>query len=230
MYAVYDLIGSDEQYDFSKSRSKIRNKGFREIYFLPNGQRYWIFEGWTKNLLFTHSGGDEPVICNRYTIEKVNGDMYMFLKVDGDGSIGNETYINVLKKVSGKKYALSEIGVRDNIDLPFVMDERIIGIWKTIDVVQNINDFVADEPKMSVFWLKSICFNENGTAVRGYCDVKWYDFWTQGLLISKEMITSAAYEIKIINNEEYLFVEWKMGNYVYGGAVPEHHVFKRIEI
>jgi hypothetical protein len=229
-WEFYDLIGSQDRYDFTRSRSKIRNKGFREIYFLPNGQRYWIFEGWTKGFLFTHGGGDEPVICNSYTIEKVNDDMYMFVKVDGDGSTGSESYINVLKKVSGKKYVLSEIGVRDNIDLPFIMDESIIGLWKTIDVVQNIDDFIMNVPKMNIFWLKSICFIENGTAIREYGDEKWYDFWTKGLLISMEMITASAYEIRIINNEEYLFVEWKMGNYVYGGAVQEYHVFKRSKI
>lgn len=27
--------------------------------------------------------------------------------------------------------------------------------------------------------------------------------------------------------KEYLFMEWKMGNYIYGGMEPEHYVFKR---
>ena len=69
-WEYYDLIQSEEHFDFNKPKSKIKNKGFKEIYFLHNGQKYWIFEGWTKGFLFTHYGGYEPVNCNKYTIKK----------------------------------------------------------------------------------------------------------------------------------------------------------------
>lgn len=226
-WEYYDVVQSEEQFDFNHTKSQIDNKGFKEIYFLPNGQNYWIFEGWTKGFLFTHYGGDEPVICNEYTIKKINGEMYMFLEVNTDASDTYKPYINILKKISNEKYVLSKIGVHDNIDLPFFMDENILGLWKSIDYVQNINDFYTNKPKLTTLWLKSICFNDDGTAVRVYSDEKWNDFWTKGILIDNEKVTASAYEIKLINNKEYLFLEWKMGNYVYGGAKPKYYVFER---
>lgn len=227
-WEYYDIIQSEEQFDFNKTKSKIINKGFKEIYFLPNGQKYWIFEGWTKGFLFTHYGGDEPVICNKYTLKKINNEIYMFLVVY-DSANGDEPYINVLKKISSQKYDLSEIGRHDNIDLPFDMDENILGLWKTVDVVDNINDFIINKPTVATLWLKSVYFNEDGTVIRLYDNDEWHDFWTKGVLIDKNKVTASAYKIKLINNKEYLFVEWKMGNYVYGGAKPNYHVFERCD-
>lgn len=227
-WEYYDLIQTEEQFALNK-KSKIGNKGFKEIYFLPNGQKYWIFEGWTKGFLFTHFGGDEPVNCNKYTIKKINDEMYMFLEVSDNTSNEDKSYINVLKKVSNKRYALSEIGIHDNIDLPFVMDKNIIGLWKSVDAVDKIDDFVVNKPKLTTLWLKSSCFNEDGTVVRVYGDEEWHDFWTKGVLIDKVKATASAYQIKMINKKEYLFLEWKMGNYVYGGAKPEYFVFERCD-
>jgi hypothetical protein len=84
--------------------------------------------------------------------------MFMFLEVYADTSNGDEPYIKVLKRISNKKYVLSEITRHDNIDLPFVMDENIIGFWKSVNFVQNINDFSTIGPKPATLWLKSICF------------------------------------------------------------------------
>jgi len=151
----------------------------------------------------------------------------MFLEVNDNSSSGDKPYINILKKISNKKYSLSEIGIHDNIDLPFVMDENIIGLWKSVDAVQNIKDFIVNKPKITTLWLKSVCFNEDRTAVRAYDNIKWYDFWTKGVLIDKVRATTSAYDLKLINNKEYMFLEWKMGNYIYGGAKPEYYVFER---
>jgi hypothetical protein len=142
-WEYYDLIQSEDQFDFNKTESKVDDKGFKEIYFLPNGQKYWVFEGWTKGFLFTHEGGDAPVICHKYHIRKIQNEMFMFLEVDFD----NKSYINVLKKVSEKEYILNEIGFHDNIDLPFVKDDNVIGLWKSVDFVDNITDFYTNKPR-----------------------------------------------------------------------------------
>ena len=31
----------------------------------------------------------------------------------------------------------------------------------------------------------------------------------------------------VATGKEYLFMEWKMGNYIYGGMEPDHYVFMR---
>ena len=221
-----DIIRLEEDFDVNDQKHKNGDKGFKEIYFLPNGQKYWVFEGWTKGFLFTHEGGDAPIIPHKYNIKEISGDMYLFLEMN-DGSINEQPYVNVLKKVSNKEYDLSEIGVHDKIDLPFVIDKNVIGTWNSITFVPAIDHFDPDGPKSSFLWLKSVCFHEDGTAVRIYGNETWNDFWTSGVLIDKSKVTASAYVIKIIENKEFLFLEWKMGNYVYGRLKPEYYVFER---
>lgn len=42
------------------------------------------------------------------------------------------------------------------------------------------------------------------------------------------MSTKSKYQIETINEVEYLFMEWKSGDYTYGGKVPSYYVFKKI--
>ena len=49
------------------------------IYFLPNGEPYWIFEGWTKGVLLIHYGGNEPILTYKYDIQVIDGKEYLFL-------------------------------------------------------------------------------------------------------------------------------------------------------
>ena len=228
-WEYYDIVESEENFNVKYPKFPVRTKGHKEIYFLPGGQKYWIFEGWTKGVLFTHAGGDYPIINNKYTLQKIENSTYMFLEYYvNDLMITDEKpLINVLKKVSGKIYALSEIGVHDNIDLPFVIDEEVLGLWKTIEYIQKISDFDADKPKPSFLWLKSICFNKDGTALRVYDNEEWHEFWTKGYHLNMKNKTAAAYERRIVEGKEYLFIEWKMGNYVYDGGRLEYYVCER---
>ncbi len=56
---VPDIVNSEE-FDVNKTTDNLIDKGFNEIYFLPGGEKYWIFEGWTNGLLFIHYGGAKP--------------------------------------------------------------------------------------------------------------------------------------------------------------------------
>jgi hypothetical protein len=39
--------------------------------------------------------------------------------------------------------------------------------------------------------------------------------------------TAEAYSVKNINGKDYLFVEWKSGDYTFGGRKPYWYVFVR---
>ncbi len=216
----FSVISSKEEFEF-KSPNPLNDKAFKEIYFLENGQKYWIFEGWTKGYLFIHYGGDEPLLCYKYSIHKVNSEMFLFIEITGDNS-----YICVLKKTSNKHFEISEIGQRDNIDLCFVEDNDILGEWYSIAFIDDIDSFSSDCISDEL-WLNQITFNSNGTVVRIYNDEIWEDKWTKGFLLDSKKSTASAYILKTINKKQYLFVEWKMGNYVYGGAKPSYYVFSK---
>lgn len=138
-----------------------------------------------------------------------------------------DTYIEVLKKVSERHYKLKEIGRRENINLPFVFDEKIIGSWDTVGFVDSIDEFCGNIKPNDTFWLRKVSFCPNGQAVRKYSDEEWHDRWSRGVLLDQTKSAASQYTFKTINGVEYMFLEWKMGNYVYGGMPPSYYVFTK---
>ena len=196
--------------------------GYGEIYFLPHGQGYWIFEGWTKGHLLIHYGGDDPVQCFAYRTKELNGQTYLFLDIEEDGI----SYVEVLKKVSNQHYTRWEIGRHDDTDIPFVSDDKVIGKWKAVNYVlapQEFDEKMADK----TLWLRSVEFKPDGSAVRNYDGEEWQEKWTNGALIDEQHATVSHYTFEVRNGTEYLFLEWKTGNYVYGGFPPSYYVFVR---
>ena len=51
--------------------------------------------------------------------------------------------------------------------------------------------------------------------------------WTKGFVLRKWNHTACAYQLCQIDGVEYLFVEWKSGDYTYGGLEPQYYVFTR---
>ncbi|MGL4373734.1 MAG: hypothetical protein ACRCS6_08135, partial [Turicibacter sp.] len=86
----------------------------KEIYFLPNGEGYWIYECWTKGKICTWAGGDAPYTHHLYELIKVNHKQYMFLKTKED----NKIFVNILVKVSDKQFVVEDFAIRENVDLP----------------------------------------------------------------------------------------------------------------
>ena len=74
-------------------------------------------------------------------------------------------------------------------------------------------------------YLETIEFYPDGRAVQKYMDDEWQDKWTKGFLLNLHRTTAAAYELREIDGTEYLFLEWKMGNYIYGGMKHDIYVF-----
>ena len=133
----------------------------------------------------------------------------------------NENYLfHVFSVLTSKKWYLG------NNDLPFIYDERIIGKWNSVGFVDTIEIF-SPENECDGLYLKEIDFSSDGRLEQTTMDEVWHDKWTKGSVINIYRTTVAAYEIKRINGTEYLFMEWKMGNYIYWGMAPEFYVFVR---
>jgi len=226
-WEFWDKIDNINQFNEAYSSTKDCGYDFKTVYFLPNGQGYWIFEAWTKGSLYIHYGGDDPILCFPYQIKQsANGD-FMFINVDNEDG----KFIYVLKKTSDKHFSLKDVKKVENVNLPFVYDKHIIGKWKSVAYVEKIDDFEKDIYDKSLrMWLEWIEFFEDGKAKRKYFDdTSWNDRWTKGKLLDLTKSIVSNYQFKIIDGKEYLFLEWKMGNYVYGGMPPTFYVFKRIK-
>lgn len=163
------------------------------------------------------------MIRNPYTLDSMDGDLYMFLEIRADG----KPYTEVLKKVSGRSYTIQELRKADDIDRPFLPDREVMGSWKTVDFVSQADDFSPGKCHVEKLWLERVDFCPDGTAVRRYDGEDWTDRWTKGCLLELKKSAASAYFIRRIDGREYLFLEWKMGNVVYGGLKPELYVFER---
>lgn len=217
-----DIVYAKEQFN----PLKLKFSGtlpYEELYFLPGGKRYWIF-GWTKGYILKSAGGGNTV--NRYEIADINGVIYMFMELKNNDYLryGQKPVLCVLKKVDNYEYSEDEIRVIDRTDFPFVKDPEVIGKWVSIDYVRNIEDFNPSRQNWrGDSFLKELTFYENGGTSLSNTT------WTEGLVLSHRDKTASRYEIKRLHGREFLFYEWKSGDYSYGRRKPSYYVLERAE-
>jgi DNA-binding transcriptional MerR regulator len=189
-----------------------------EIYFLPQGQYYWAFK-WTKGYL--ECGG---VLCP-YKIEET--DDGRFIKV----AFNEDEW--VLRQTDNKSYTLDEISRWDNIDLPFADDPEIYGLWHTVDYVQETELFDPEnlKNKPEALYLQSLRCFPDGRVHKKYRDHSNHGNarWTKGIFLEhfNGGTVAPAYTLRRIGDADYMFYEWKSGDYTWGKFKPWYYVLKR---
>ncbi len=204
-------------------KGNIEKEKFLEyIYFLPQGEGYWIFDSWTKGQINLYAGEYKiPTACP-YEID--DGYLYLSLKDKYDVNI---TDVVVFKQIDNKEYTKYEIGHHDNIDLPFESDPLVIGKWQGVDIVPDPNLFDTEKKFFENFVFK-INFNENGNVeIFQTNGKKFVDKWTKNYWINLRDKVAQRYEIRNLNGQTYLFIEHKNGDYIYYNRVTSYFVFKK---
>lgn len=119
----------------------------------------------------------------------------------------------------------------DNVDMPFVSDEEILGKWVYAGFVSSKDAFSLNaEPQPA--YLLTIDFQPDGSVVMKSNDtaiIATVFTWTKGFITNKQEKTCSAYEFKVIDGIKYLIFEWKSGDYTYRGMEPWYYVLKREE-
>lgn len=212
------IATADSKEEYLDGRFQIEENPFcKTLYFLPEGNGYWIFERWTKGEIYQFRG-------NVYTYEIV--DNKLFLNI-----VFNNKHENtmIFEKVDSKEYTADEIKIKDNTNLPFAEDKDALGLWLTVDFI-NFKDKENYLPKKcdEDLFVKSITINPNGEFIlennRGRL---LKDNWTKGKIINNSDQTVSNYVIKEINGEKYLILDWKSGDYSYQGDIYVCYVFKK---
>ena len=109
----------------------------------------------------------------------------------------------------------------DKVDYPFVNDPKVIGGWKTVDFVREINQFKpAEKYWKGKIWLNHIIFEEGGSMTRSG------QTWTKGLVLDDD--TASKYIIREIDGSAYMFYEWKSGDYTIRYMKPAYYVLKKV--
>lgn len=204
-------------------------EGTRELYFLPGGARYWCF-GWTKGKLLFSNGTDS--FANAYRLDDREDGLYMtlFFKSHDYPETGEVTELT-LKKRDSIRYTADEIARKDDVDRPFVNDERVLGQWEAVAFLppEKKGDFRlpehAEDP--SRLFCKRITFLADGKCTSVYGERTVAHTWTKGYVLHRTEKTACAYELQNDGTREYLLLEWKSGDYRWGGRNCGSYVFVR---
>lgn len=203
----------------------------REIYFLPRGERYWCY-GWSKGKLIVEDGDSSYI--NNFTTEMYNGQRYMFIDWKSyNYRHGGKTTVFVFKQLDNRAYTASEIARKDNINIPFENDSDVLGKWRAIAYCLKKEDFNPENSDDKKLYFSEVDFKPNGEIVSYYgygkdiISSRNMQEWTKGTIKRKWNQTACAYEIKTINSKEYLFMEWKSGDYRWGGFDTDYYIFER---
>ncbi len=113
---------------------------------------------------------------------------------------------------------------RDNIQLPFVNDEKLLGYWETVDFVNDPQEFVPGRHKTGAneLFLKEMVVLKDGK-ILGEIST-----WTKGHILDSVEQTNETYEIREIEGNTYLFRQWKSGDYTCRGMKPAYYVLKKL--
>jgi len=190
---------------------------FKELYFLPQGQGYWVFESWSKGVIYHFKG-------NSYKYSII--DDKLFVEITNE----DQEYLHILvyEKENGKEYTEEEIKIKDNVNLPFILDEKAIGSWASIDYIAIEEKFSYVPKSKDDLFLKGLSLLPNGDCFRELSNGEISKIkWTKDFILTSQ--TASNFIIQEINNEEYLIMDWKSGDYVYGGEVFGCHVFKKLK-
>ncbi len=112
----------------------------------------------------------------------------------------------------------------DKIDYPFVNDPRVIGTWKSVDFVDEMEEFKAGQKQWegSELYLKELVFLPEGKTAK-----PWWT-WTKGLVFHSGDKTASKYAIQKIRGSTYMFFEWKSGDYTIRHRKPSYYVLKKV--
>ena len=239
-WEMIDCVPCKESFNPACIKTTDLSKTVKDLYFLPKGERYWCF-GWTKGYLLSRCGWPEKVNRNAYTIERIGDEQYMFIEFKAyDYYLGGRPEIWVLKKIDSKEYRKEEICIKDEIpDLP-AEDEKVLGTWDVCELVRHPDKFDPGNPGgvlscEALYWRKAQ-FLENGVLNNIFGSISggktetsgaptWR--WVRDNVICVPRSTASRYLIKRIGAEDFLFIQWKSGDYTYGGEDPLWYVFRR---
>lgn len=219
-----EAIGKWRKLGVVKSRMDFQNGvfvdenlfDFDEIYFLKGGEPYWVFR-WTKGAIYVKDRKFPYMIKNGYLyigIADINGDI--------------DDYA-VYEKVDSIAHSKDEIRVRDNTDLPFIPDPKVVGFWETVDFVKKPSSFNPKKQKFAErLVLEKFAFEPNGTLIMTIDGVTRTLSYTKNLVLDHKKSTASEYTLNTIKDTEYMALEWKSGDYTYGGKINGYYILKKM--
>lgn len=202
------------------------------LYFLPDGEEYWGYS-WTKGYFISNAylSGNT---YNEYEIEEKSDGIYMLITLrETEVSRGGKPVYLLLKKVDSIRYSAKSIARKDDINKPFINDERIVGKWYAHSFLCNKVDFSTEKEVIDDLYFKELEFFPDGNCRCVYADAVFEGedtvTWTKDYLLRRWNWSACEYEIRTVGGKDYMIIEWKSGDWRYGGYDTNYYVFTRAE-
>lgn len=214
----WKLVGvSNSKEDYYEGNLLDDSFSIKELYLMEKGKKYWVIS-WTLNYI---------IINGRKNPYEIENDL-MFVKVYGVFDDSEYKYA-IYKKEDDKKYSIQDFMIKDDIKLEYKEDNDLVGNWKAIDFVYKKDMFNKEKKasnylavdKLSVHNDFEVLISYNGGKLK---KVKYTKGYITNLVLDD---TLCKYEIRKIDDKNYLFVEWKSGDYVYAGQINGYYVFEK---
>ena len=218
------LIGvsnNEEEAYKQKYDSTIRFE-FKNLYLMENGKKYWVIN-WTKGIIYIR--GQK----NTYTIKE--DKMYVKILYPDDNSL---YMVAVFEKENNNKYSINDIIYKDKFSGYYKKDYTIMGFWKTVDFIDNIEKFNYKETqkgKDNNYKIKQLTINPDDQKINikkandKFETITYTKNYILNLLVEN---TVSKYEYKKINGKEFLFVECKTEDYCFNKKIDGYYVFEKI--
>lgn len=239
-WELFDFLPSKDMFNPQKSKLVESKDLVKELYFLPKGEKYWCF-GWTKGLLLSNCGYPHRRSQNKYTIQKIGKETFLFIEFKAHSYFeGGKPEIWVFKKTDSKEYSKREIMIVDEIPNIPADDKNVVGSWSVCDLVRSTDSFDPQNmcsfiPYDALYWRNAEFLSDgamintfkNYEETESHTDPAHIWRWINGYVICNPRNTASKYIIQKHNDIEYLFIQWKSGDYSFGGEEPFWYVFKR---
>lgn len=206
------------------------------LYFLPGGCNIWMYF-WSKDYLYFMLPDFNVIVPNAYRVFCVGDVTYMELNWMVDIFLGDThtCTTRIYRQEDTRAYTERETYVvHDDLDVPYVPDECVLGKWETVDIVRDPDAFRSKKKYwQGDFWIVDMEFLGRGVCVQtrranGGLYQKGLEY-SAGIVLDRERGFVQHYRIFIENQTEYLIMEHKSGDYCYKGTVGCYYVFKRKE-
>ncbi len=237
MLGKWELIGeTSASYDLVNI-TPIKEPLYSVLYFLPGGAFYRHIS-WSKGVVYVLSSKRRAVVANACRMVEQSNQRFLVVEWHKDvvATDDNNGRCYVYRQLDNKPYTLEETYVaQDKVDLPYVMDEALIGTWHTCDLVSSMEDFSPKTPRTSQndWWITKMQITPQGLCIRMFHgqngDYVRLDSYTKGVILDKENKFANRYWVKEIDGKQYLLVEHKSGDYLYSGRVSCYYAFQKEE-
>lgn len=227
-------LEKDQVFNGEHALSKVDGLIPESLFFIPGGCHVWMYF-WSKGYLYYLLPEFNVIAPCPYGIFRVGDTTYMQIDWMVDILVGqsHECTVRIYKQEDAKEYTERETRIgRDNVDVPYIADERAMGEWETVDLVKAPEEFDCKKRYwQGDFWIVDMQFFTRGVCAQtrraaGGLYRKGLRY-SAGVVLDTEEEFAQHYRIFTENDTDYLIMEHKSGDYSYGGKIYCYYVFRR---